>query len=62
MKIAVFCEVAPCSLVEVYRRFRGAYFLYLQIALVMEAVSSSEASGRNNPEDSHHRDNSLRTE
>jgi hypothetical protein len=23
MKMAVFCVVAPCSLVEVYRRFRG---------------------------------------
>jgi hypothetical protein len=25
MKMAVFWDVAPCSLVEVYRRFRGAF-------------------------------------
>jgi hypothetical protein len=25
MKMAVFCVVAPCGLVEVYRRFRNAY-------------------------------------
>jgi hypothetical protein len=28
MKMTVFWDVAPCSLVEVYRRFRGAYFLH----------------------------------
>jgi hypothetical protein len=27
MKITIFWDVAPCSLVEVYRRFRGAYCL-----------------------------------
>jgi hypothetical protein len=49
--MAVFWDVSPCSLVEVYRRF---------IALMMEAASSYETSvnfyqttGRNNPEDSH---------
>jgi hypothetical protein len=26
----VFWDVAPCSLVEIYRRFRGAYCLYHQ--------------------------------
>jgi hypothetical protein len=30
MKMAVFCVVAPCSLVEVYRRFRGACYLHHQ--------------------------------
>jgi hypothetical protein len=53
MKMAVFWVVAPCSLVEVYRRFRV-------IALMMQAVSTSETSvnfyqttQRYNPEDSH---------
>jgi hypothetical protein len=36
MKIAVFWVVAPCSLVEVYQRFRG------RIALMMEAARTSE--------------------
>jgi hypothetical protein len=30
MKIAVFRLVAPCSLVEVYRRFRGGCYLQSQ--------------------------------
>jgi hypothetical protein len=30
MKMAVFCIVAPCSLVEVYRHFRGACCLHHQ--------------------------------
>jgi hypothetical protein len=38
MKMVVFWVVAPCSLAEVYRRFRGA------IALMMEAASTSETS------------------
>jgi hypothetical protein len=57
MKMTVFWDVATCSLVEVYRRFRGAY---CDIALMMEAESTSETSvnfyqttRRNNPEDSH---------
>jgi hypothetical protein len=49
MMIAVFWVVAPCSLVEVYRRFRGILCLHHQgdkslmslIALMMEAVSTS---------------------
>jgi hypothetical protein len=28
MKMAVFWVVAPCSLVEVYRRFKGAFCLH----------------------------------
>jgi hypothetical protein len=38
MNMSVFWAVAPCSLVGVYRRFRGACYLRLQ---------------GNNPEDSH---------
>jgi hypothetical protein len=45
MKMAVFWVVAPCSLVEVYRRFRGACRLHHQgdkrgllIALMMETT------------------------
>jgi hypothetical protein len=30
MRMAVFCVVALCSLVEVYRRFRGACCLHYQ--------------------------------
>jgi hypothetical protein len=37
--MAVFWDVAPCSLVEIDRRFRGQ-----SVALMMEAVSTSESS------------------
>jgi hypothetical protein len=57
IKMAVFWTVTSCSLVDVYRRFRGAY---KAIALMMEAESTSEMSvnfyqttRRNNPKDSH---------
>jgi hypothetical protein len=30
LKMTVFCDAAPCSLVEVNRRFRGKYCLYHQ--------------------------------
>jgi hypothetical protein len=43
MKMAVFCDVAPCCLVEFYQRFRGAASGLL-IALIMEAANSSETS------------------
>jgi hypothetical protein len=53
MKMTIFWDVAPCSVVETDRRFRGA------IAFVMEIVSISETSlnfyqttWRNIPEDS----------
>jgi hypothetical protein len=52
MKMVVFWVIAPCSLVEVYRRFRGA----CSIALMMEAASTFETyqtTRRNNPENSH---------
>jgi hypothetical protein len=60
VKIAVFWIVAPCSLVEVCRRFRGVCCLIRPITVVMEAADTSETSvnfyrttRRNNPEDSH---------
>jgi hypothetical protein len=61
MKMAVFWVVAPCSLVEVYRCFRGACCLHHPlIALMMEAANTSETlisfyqtTWRNNREDSH---------
>jgi hypothetical protein len=63
-KMAVFWDIAPRSLVEVYRRFRDACCLHLTkpdlIYLMMEAASTSEMSvnfyqttRRNIPEDSH---------
>jgi hypothetical protein len=55
MKTTAFWDITTCSLVEVDRLFRGAYCL---IALMMEAVSTSETSvnfyetaWRNIPED-----------
>jgi hypothetical protein len=62
MKMAVFWVLAPCSLAEIYRRFRGAWLPASSglIALMIEAVNTSETSvnfyqttRRNNPEDSH---------
>jgi hypothetical protein len=59
--MAVLWDVAPCSLVEINRRFRGAYYLtcHCDVALI-EAVSVSETSVsffettlRIIPEDSH---------
>jgi hypothetical protein len=54
MKMTVFWKVAPCSLVDVYRRFRCAY------SLLVKGVSTSETSVNfyqttrgNIPEDSH---------
>jgi hypothetical protein len=55
MKMAVFCDVAPCSLVEVYRCLRGACCHHQGdhrlevlaasiIVLMMEAASISETS------------------
>jgi hypothetical protein len=42
--MAVFWVVAPCSLVEVYQRFRGPCCLHHQllIVLMMEAARTSE--------------------
>jgi hypothetical protein len=44
MSFRVFWDVAPCSRVEVNRRFRGAYCLHHGAALMMEAVHTSEMS------------------
>jgi hypothetical protein len=63
MEMTVFWDGALCSLVEVYRRFRGPCCLHHQgdeCALMMEAASTTEMSvnfyqttRRNIPEDSH---------
>jgi hypothetical protein len=62
MKIDVFWVVAPCSLVEVYRRFTGVPSIIRAMinALLMEAESTTETSVNfykttlhNNSEDSH---------
>jgi hypothetical protein len=37
-KMSVFCDVTPCSLGEVYRRFRGAE----PDSLIMEEASTTE--------------------
>jgi hypothetical protein len=42
MKMAVFWVVAPCSVPEVYQRFRGACCFHYQDALMMETESTSE--------------------
>jgi hypothetical protein len=63
--MALFWVVAPCSLVDVYQRFRGPCSLHHQseqyvIALIIEAARTSETlvnfyqiTHRYNPEDSH---------
>jgi hypothetical protein len=59
-EVAVFWVVAPCSLVEVNRRFRGACGLHHQgdessIPLDSEtSVNFYQTTRRNNPEDSLH--------
>jgi hypothetical protein len=60
MKMDVFRVVTPCSLVEVYQRFRCPCCLHHLIALMMEAARSFETvvnfyrtTRRYNPEDSH---------
>jgi hypothetical protein len=43
--MAVFWDLAPCSVVEIDRRFRGTYYLHHQaMTLIMEAESTSETS------------------
>jgi hypothetical protein len=43
MKMIAFWDITSCSLIEVYRRFRGAYCLPL-IAPMMAVVRTSETS------------------
>jgi hypothetical protein len=45
LKMSIFCVVASCSLVEDYRRFRGA-------STSETSVNFCETTRRNNPEDS----------
>jgi hypothetical protein len=69
-EMAVFCDVAPRSLVEVYQRFRGPWCLHNQ-SDSSERWSTSEPSlkfyqttRRYNPEDSHlrtHRRENLKS-
>jgi hypothetical protein len=40
VKMAVFWVVAPCSLVEVYLRFRGAYCLRIRAMYSLHTGSS----------------------
>jgi hypothetical protein len=47
----VFWVVAPCSLVEVYERFRGAFCLHHQ-GTSETSVNFYQTIRRNNPEDS----------
>jgi hypothetical protein len=63
--MAVFWVVAPCSLVEVYQRFRGPYCLHYQGDHRKEAARTSETlvnfyqtTRHCNPEDSHIRTHS----
>jgi hypothetical protein len=47
MKIAVFWVVAPCSLVEVYQRFRGPCFLHHQaMRLIALQPRRQQSSGK----------------
>jgi hypothetical protein len=44
-KTTVFWDTPPCSLVEVDRRFGGAYWLHRQDDVMMETVTAFETSG-----------------
>jgi hypothetical protein len=43
-KVTAFWDIAPCSPVAVNQRFGGVYCLHNQVALMMEAVNTSERS------------------
>jgi hypothetical protein len=45
MKRPVFWEVVPCSLVEVHRRFRGAYCPHHQGVHMLEALACTIIHG-----------------
>jgi hypothetical protein len=62
LKMNVFWDVAPCSLVEIDWRFRDAYRLHRQGVNTSEtSVGLCETTRRNIPEDGHihirHREN-----
>jgi hypothetical protein len=62
MKMAVFWIVAPCSLVEVYQRFRGPYCLHHQGDETF--VNFYQTTRRYNPQESHlrtHRHENLKS-
>jgi hypothetical protein len=65
MKMSASWDIAPCSLVEVYRRFRGAYCL---LALIIEAHTSetsvyfNKITRRCIPEGSHLQNSSCLTD
>jgi hypothetical protein len=43
MKMIIFWDVSPCRLIESHRRFNGSCYHHQSIALMMEAVSTSES-------------------
>jgi hypothetical protein len=52
--MAVFWEIAPCSLVEVYQRFRVIIALMMDVARTSETlVNFYQTTRRYNPEDRH---------
>jgi hypothetical protein len=60
LKVTVFSDVAPYSLVKIYRPFRSAWSIASNIALMTKTLSTSETSvnfyqttRHNFPEDSH---------
>jgi hypothetical protein len=52
MKMTVFWVVAPCSLVEINRRFRDAMMM-VAVSISETSVNFYETIRRNIPEDSH---------
>jgi hypothetical protein len=53
MKMVVFWVIVPCSVVEVFRRFRGACLLHHQGECTETSVNFYQTARRYNPEDSH---------
>jgi hypothetical protein len=54
MKITIFWDVALCSLVEDYRRFRGTEVLMMEAARTSEtSVNLNQTTQRNIPEERH---------
>jgi hypothetical protein len=53
MKMAVFWDIAPYSLVDIGRHFRGTYCLHHKGDRPETSVSIYKTTRRNIPEDSH---------